>query len=183
MKIGGQRPRGKAPAGKHWCVRSGWIVDYDRPSPHGVNIDHAIVGTTPGGTLHQVGYKTLGDEAAAQEEPSKRPGRLTAERQRRSKAKRTLASCLVGGGGCVLCKRRRQDASLKKQSAQEMQLEAALAVAHLPGDQEQLRIDYIAAQLAQRRPPPVREPPPRPISVGIGGSHAQVRAAAAREPE
>ena len=92
MKIGGQRPRGKAPAGKHWCVRSGWIVDYDRPSPHGVNIDHAIVGTTPGGTLHQVGYKTLGDEAAAQEEPSKRPGRLTAERQRRSKAKRTLAS-------------------------------------------------------------------------------------------
>jgi len=109
MKIGGQRPRGKAPAGKHWCVRSGWIVDYDRPSPHGVNIDHAIVGTTPGGTLHQVGYKTLGDEAAAQEEPSKRPGRLTAERQRRSKAKRTLASCLVGGGGCVLCKKRRQD--------------------------------------------------------------------------
>jgi len=72
------------------CVTAGSTTTL--PARTGSNIDHAVVGTTPGGTLHQVGYKTLGDEAAAQEEPSKRPGRLTAERQRRSKAKRTLAS-------------------------------------------------------------------------------------------
>ena len=138
MKIAGRRPRGKAPAGKRWCVHNGW-VDNDPPSPDGVNIDHTVVGTTPGGTLHQVVYKTLGDEAAAHEDPSKRQRRLGTERRRRLTAKRTLASCLQGGGDCGLCKQRKQDASLEEQSAQELQLEAALAVAHLPGDQAQLR--------------------------------------------
>ena len=202
MKTGGQWPRGKAPAGKHWCVRSGWI-DYDPPSPHGVNIDHTVVGTTPGGTLHQVVYKTLGDEAAAHEDPCKRQRRLGTERQRRSTAKRTLASCLQGDGGCDLCKQRKQDASLEEQSAQELQLEAALAVAHLPGDQAQLRLDYVAAQLAQPPPPPpppadyaaaqvaqprpARKPPQRPMFLGIGGSRAAAERYAAqgddREPE
>ena len=50
------RPRGKAPAGKRWCEYSGWVDDDGcaAPSPNGVNIDHTLVDTTPGGTVHQV---------------------------------------------------------------------------------------------------------------------------------
>ena len=138
-----KRPRGSAPVGKRWCESRGWIDNDEcaRPSPTGRNIDHTLVDTTPGGTLHQTVYQTLGDAAAAEEDAAKRPRRLATERQRRSKAKQALAGCLAGSGGCDLCKERKQAAALEEQRLQELQLEAALAVAHLPGDQAQPRLD------------------------------------------